>query len=523
MSNPNSFGDPDTYKGDNWLIGSFDNGGVHINSGVQNFWFYLLVEGGSGVNDNGDAYQVNGIGWEKAADIAYRNLTTYLVPNSQYADAREGALQSAADLFGSCSEEFIATAAAWYAVGVGLSIQNNDLGVSHIEPLSVCGVSDEEYIQIELEYFGCDTFPGGSVLLTYSVTDPSVLVGEQAMLPPMTRGDLFPYQFSQPLTLDQNGEYNIFSKSFLVGDPFSANDTSPHISAFRKGYFSNERVDFENFANSFSVLDSFYFGTTEETSVLIEAQSGTNASFGLVMEGGNTDGYVVPLFADPVLVNTTYTARTCACIDATHMDSLSFSFDLRQTFSPYWEVNSDEPRDSVFVSQRVNILRVMLNEEVLERFTPTSHESDPWVTHTYNLDQYIGQSLSLCFVGTVNQSQDKDNFGIGDRIYLDNINFSSVSTPVSSIHSQTPVRTAHVYPNPASGQLTISYDAKVSQELEVRLLNSIGQLLTSRQWKVLAGKNQLSLSLEGQAAGIYSVQVRDQDGWLVKKIVKEER
>jgi Zn-dependent metalloprotease len=59
MQNPNEFSDPDTYEGIYWASTSgSDNGGVHTNSGVQNFWFYLLCEGGNGVNDNGDSYNV---------------------------------------------------------------------------------------------------------------------------------------------------------------------------------------------------------------------------------------------------------------------------------------------------------------------------------------------------------------------------------------------------------------------------------------------------------------------------------
>ncbi|MDA7558749.1 M4 family metallopeptidase, partial [Flavobacteriaceae bacterium] len=119
MSSPNIYGDPDTYLGTNWYSGSGDNGGVHYNSGVQNFWFYLLTVGGSGTNDIGDAYSVTSIGMDKAAVIAYRNLTVYLTTNSQYSDARDGAIQSAIDLYGSGSIEEIATTNAWYAVGVG--------------------------------------------------------------------------------------------------------------------------------------------------------------------------------------------------------------------------------------------------------------------------------------------------------------------------------------------------------------------------------------------------------------------
>jgi len=119
MDNPNAYGDPDTYGGTNWYTGSGDNGGVHINSGVQNKWFYILTEGESGTNDLGNSYSVTGIGIDKAAAIAYRNLSVYLSVNSQYSDARAGAIQSAIDLYGAGSAEEIATTNAWYAVGVG--------------------------------------------------------------------------------------------------------------------------------------------------------------------------------------------------------------------------------------------------------------------------------------------------------------------------------------------------------------------------------------------------------------------
>lgn len=119
MADPNQNGDPDTYQGDYWYNGTADYGGVHTNSGVQNFWFYLLSEGGTGINDNGDTYSVQGIGIESAGAIVFRSLTNYLNANSEYADARAGSIQAATDLFGGCSAELAAVTNAWYAVGVG--------------------------------------------------------------------------------------------------------------------------------------------------------------------------------------------------------------------------------------------------------------------------------------------------------------------------------------------------------------------------------------------------------------------
>lgn len=124
MSNPNNGGQPDTYEGTNWVAPSGtcdntnDNCGVHTNSGVQNFWFFLLSDGGSGTNDNGEVYEVEGIGAASAAAIAYRNLTVYLGNTSNHADAKNGAIRAAEDLFGECSNEALQCARAWNAVGV---------------------------------------------------------------------------------------------------------------------------------------------------------------------------------------------------------------------------------------------------------------------------------------------------------------------------------------------------------------------------------------------------------------------
>jgi Zn-dependent metalloprotease len=115
MANPNQYYQPDTYLGDDWDFGQE----VHTNSGVGNFWYYLVCMGGSGTNDVGSTYSVTGIGMTKAAKIAYRTLSTYLTPDATYADARFYSIQAAMDLYLPCSPEVQAVTNAWYAVGVG--------------------------------------------------------------------------------------------------------------------------------------------------------------------------------------------------------------------------------------------------------------------------------------------------------------------------------------------------------------------------------------------------------------------
>ncbi len=130
MSNPNDpvarTPSPDTYLSDPLWVSTTtptdvggDNWGVHTNSGVQNYMYYLLTSGGSGTNNNGTPFSLIGIGIAAAREIAYRALTVgYLFSTSDYAQARTAWVHAAVDLYGECSLQAIETGKAWDAVGL---------------------------------------------------------------------------------------------------------------------------------------------------------------------------------------------------------------------------------------------------------------------------------------------------------------------------------------------------------------------------------------------------------------------
>lgn len=72
-----------------------DSGGVHINSGIPNHAYALLVDGG---NFNGQV--VNGIGFTKAAHIFWRAQSQYLTATSDFASMADALEASATDLIG---------------------------------------------------------------------------------------------------------------------------------------------------------------------------------------------------------------------------------------------------------------------------------------------------------------------------------------------------------------------------------------------------------------------------------------
>lgn len=120
MSNPKRRKAPQYYYGEFYEKTSFDNGGVHINSGIQNYWFYLLVNGGSGQREDAEKnpFSVDALGWDKALDIAFTNQTYYLYEFSDFSDAAYLCNDVCSQLYPGSNAEIRQVNNAWYAVGV---------------------------------------------------------------------------------------------------------------------------------------------------------------------------------------------------------------------------------------------------------------------------------------------------------------------------------------------------------------------------------------------------------------------
>ncbi|GAA0913869.1 M4 family metallopeptidase [Streptomyces thermoalcalitolerans] len=115
----------DGASADYWSSG-VGNRDVHYSSGVANHFFYLLAEGSGAKTINGVSYnsptydgsRITGIGRDKALQIWYKALTTYMTSTTTYKGARTATLNAAAALYGSGSTEYNTVAAAWTAVNV---------------------------------------------------------------------------------------------------------------------------------------------------------------------------------------------------------------------------------------------------------------------------------------------------------------------------------------------------------------------------------------------------------------------
>ena len=95
MWEPNCYTNPNRVSDPMYHCAASDNGGVHINSGVDNRAFSLLVDGGT---HNG--VSVGAIGMTKATHIWYRAKVAYQFPATTFADHADALEESCSDLIG---------------------------------------------------------------------------------------------------------------------------------------------------------------------------------------------------------------------------------------------------------------------------------------------------------------------------------------------------------------------------------------------------------------------------------------
>jgi Zn-dependent metalloprotease len=106
----------------------YDNGGVHINSGIPNHAFYATAK------------ELGGFAWEKAGRIWYVTLADKLSSSSDFQQAANLTFQVAGELYGANSLEQQAVRNGWAAVGITVAATGGGGGTGCLlAPLGLFG------------------------------------------------------------------------------------------------------------------------------------------------------------------------------------------------------------------------------------------------------------------------------------------------------------------------------------------------------------------------------------------------
>jgi len=179
-------------------VGSLDNGGVHINSGIPNRAYYLFATATSK---------------NIAERVYYRALTTYLTRSSQFSDLRNAVIKSANDLYG--GNPNVATQAAISFEQVGIEGQEEtdyqqDVDINPGDDLLLFADADQSnlfMINITQNEFLFNPLTTTDIYSKPSITDDGediVLVGEDRKV--------------HLIEIDWSGSTPTMSESILIED-----------------------------------------------------------------------------------------------------------------------------------------------------------------------------------------------------------------------------------------------------------------------------------------------------------------
>ena len=457
MSNPNAEGQPDTYKGTYWYTGTADSGGVHTNSGVLNFWYYVLAVGKSGTNDIGNAYNVTGITIAKAAKIAYRMESVYLTANATYASARTAGIQSATDLYGAGSAEVIATTNAFYAVGVGAAYAGSTDTVAPSAPASLAASNTTST----------------STTLTWSAATDNVGVTG----------------------------YNIYSGASLLG---SATTTSSSITSLTAATAYSFSVKAKDAAGNLSASSNVVSITTSANTITYCASTSSSTAdekIGKVVLG---------------TINNTSTS-TAGYENFTSLSTnLVRGAASTITITPQWTTTVYPEGFAVWIDYNKNGLFTDAGELVYSKAASTATTASG--SFTVPAATALGTTrmrVSMKYNAIPTACETLSYGQVEDYTVNITVTAAGIASLTTVKDAQADVKfDCILYPNPVQGNLFVSL-SNTSTQATYGILNMMGQQVKSGQ--VI----QDGIDVNELTAGVYFIQVTDGKNSITKKFLKQ--
>lgn len=108
----------------------------------------------------------------------------------------------------------------------------------------------------------------------------------------------------------------------------------------------------------------------------------------------------------------------------------------------------------------------------------------------------------------------------GNSLFIDDINIANATSSVENIEEKSVSNAfadVRVFPNPANKQFTINMNTSEEKEMSISVINVLGQVVYSKNERVF-GEQNLEISTEGMASGMYQVIISNGNDRMVKKL-----
>jgi hypothetical protein len=136
-------------------------------------------------------------------------------------------------------------------------------------------------------------------------------------------------------------------------------------------------------------------------------------------------------------------------------------------------------------------------------FNPVTAGEDSWQRLTFDLSAYAGTIFDLT-LQSATRFANKDQ-GEGDNVLIDNIAITN-TTNVKPL--ATKAASMNVYPNPSTGQFTVS-SSMLTGDVTMKVLSLLGNTVYNQRFSSGSSSFEESLNLSQLPAGIYLLSAND--------------
>ena len=509
-------------------LGSQDNGGVHINSGVPNFAYYKFASDAS-------------VGKTVAEQVYYRALVKYLVASSNFKDMRAAIEASVKDLYPTNTAALTAAQNAFAAVGIGAggssdgsSHQTNLPANSGTEYLLYVG-ENKTGIFIRPSAGGTTTQISKSVIKSKpSMSDGGtdlVFVASDKNVHYISI-DWAKGQVGSEQTISTDGGWNNAAIS-RDGNRFAGNkgDTLIYVVDFvgnvQRSYgLSNPTTAPGSITNNFvQFSDALEFDPTGEYVVydafnkqsIIGSTTGNSYwDVGIVNVWSNSaknfgSGKIFKLFAD--LPKNTSIGNPTFAKNATYIVAFDYVEGLDMQSPTYAVLSSNIQKGDV----TQNSTGIYTNNTLAY---PNFSKSDNNILVT-NLD---GNGLPRLINLPITSTRLEPN---GSPILVQNStaqlgsyfsNGTARVTPTIDVNANTKIS---INPNPFNNLLTLAIEGKTDNGIiDVQFIDIAGRVVLTQHYKTSVGSNIFGINTENLQNGIYFAQFNIANSPITFKVVK---
>lgn len=321
--------------------------------------------------------------------------------------------------------------------------------------------------------------------------------------------------------------------NFPGGSPTSSTDESPTVTYNTPGTYKVELTATDGSASKSVTKNAFI--TVLENSVPLPVVEGfedltslsgsfwsvenkdNNAEFNITSTAAHTGSKSIKLknFGQPSGKKDAIISSPVDLSGITDEVTLSFRYAYRK------RSNSNNEWLRVFITkncgkqwiQRKTITGSSLGtEKESSSWTPESQED--WVTvHMTNI-------TSSYWVDNFRFKFEFESDG-GNNFYMDDINIYSgpSSEEPLSVNDESLIKSFGVYPNPADQSTNVTFSLEKSQNVNVSLVNMMGQTIQSNDIQAETGNNLVMIDTKNIQSGVYLIQVNAGNAQQVKRLI----